>query len=207
MDGTSERDRSSCKSSKNDERERDSSKDNYSDRDRGGDHKHPHHHHGGIKNSDDKRRHRPRGLFSPDTLTDPGLDHRDCSSNLALEKESNTFDVRTYCFCNHSYELLSLGVSQVAAQESFTLVLKVSTNSAASHRPQLTKVSSFIATNENAGVSIRSDEVPANSITDGAANSVAAKSGSLSLDALAKAKRVLKLQKELSEKQKKIPYW
>ncbi|RWW30684.1 hypothetical protein BHE74_00031645 [Ensete ventricosum] len=187
MDGTSERDRSSCKSSKNDERERDSSKDNYRDRDRGGDHKHPHHHHGGIKNSDDKRRHRPRGLFSPDTFTDPGLDHRDCCSNLALEKESNTFDV--------------------AAQESFTLVLKVSTNSAASHRPQLTKVSSFIATNENAGVSIRSDVVPANSITDGAANSVAAKSGSLSLDALAKAKRVLKLQKELSEKQKKIPYW
>ncbi|KAJ8479130.1 hypothetical protein OPV22_022857 [Ensete ventricosum] len=41
--------------------------------------------------------------------------------------------------------------------------------------------------------------------TDGTATSVAAKSGSLSLDALAKAKRALQMQKELSEKLKKIP--
>ncbi|CAL9184293.1 unnamed protein product [Musa hybrid cultivar] len=106
---------------------------------------------------------------------------KDNLGNLALEKESDTFNV--------------------VAQESFTLVSKVSTRSAASHHSLLTKVSSFTTTNENAGVSIRSDDVPSNSSTDGTETSVPAKSGSLSLDALAKAKRALQLQKELSEKQ------
>ncbi|XP_019710344.1 protein RDM16 isoform X2 [Elaeis guineensis] len=41
--------------------------------------------------------------------------------------------------------------------------------------------------------------------TDGTATSVAGKSGSLSLDALAKAKKALQMQKELAEKLKKIP--
>ncbi|KAJ8760279.1 hypothetical protein K2173_011691 [Erythroxylum novogranatense] len=50
----------------------------------------------------------------------------------------------------------------------------------------------------------RSHEVPGKSSTDGT-SSTAGKSGSLSLDALAKAKRALQIQKELSEKLKKIP--
>ncbi|KAA8534291.1 hypothetical protein F0562_031808 [Nyssa sinensis] len=75
--------------------------------------------------------------------------------------------------------------------------------SAPSHPPP-TKVSSIYTTNENKGVSItRSHEVPGNSSTDG--TSSAGKSGSLSLDALAKAKKALQMQKELSEKLKKIP--
>lgn len=68
-----------------------------------------------------------------------------------------------------------------------------------------TKVSSISTTNENKGVSVnRSHEVHGKSSTDGA-SSAAGKSGSLSLDALAKAKKALQMQKELSEKLKKIP--
>ena len=71
--------------------------------------------------------------------------------------------------------------------------------------PVPTKVSSIYTTNENKGVSInRSHEVPGKSSTDGTATD-AGKSGGLSLDALAKAKRALQMQKELSEKLKKIP--
>ncbi|RVX13817.1 Protein RDM16 [Vitis vinifera] len=71
--------------------------------------------------------------------------------------------------------------------------------------PPPTKVSSISTTNENKGVSItRSHEVPGKSSTDGT-TSAAGKSGNLSLDALAKAKKALQMQKELSEKLKKIP--
>ncbi|KAJ8558526.1 hypothetical protein K7X08_034055 [Anisodus acutangulus] len=67
-----------------------------------------------------------------------------------------------------------------------------------------TKVSS-LTTNENKGVNINgSHQVPGKSSTDGAASG-AGKSGSLSLDALAKAKRALQMRKELAEKLKKIP--
>ncbi|KAJ0095921.1 hypothetical protein Patl1_16538 [Pistacia atlantica] len=51
---------------------------------------------------------------------------------------------------------------------------------------------------------IQSHDVPGKSSTDGT-SSAAGKSGSLSLDALAKAKKALQMQKELSEKLKKIP--
>ncbi|XP_041000389.1 protein RDM16 [Juglans microcarpa x Juglans regia] len=72
--------------------------------------------------------------------------------------------------------------------------------------PIPTKVSSISTTNENKGVSItRSHEVPGKSSTDGT-SSAAGKSGSLSLDALAKAKKALQMQKDLSEKLKKIPF-
>ncbi|XP_042433515.1 protein RDM16-like isoform X1 [Zingiber officinale] len=81
----------------------------------------------------------------------------------------------------------------------------VSTNFGVPHHSVPTKVSSFNTSNENEGVSIRSDEVPGKSSTDGTATSVTVKRGSLSLDALAKAKRALQMQKELSEKLKKIP--
>lgn len=74
-----------------------------------------------------------------------------------------------------------------------------------STHPFPTKVSSISTTNENKGVSITgSHEVPGKTSTDGT-SSAAGKSGSLSLDALAKAKKALQMQKELSEKLKKIP--
>ncbi|BAU00702.1 hypothetical protein LR48_Vigan442s008800 [Vigna angularis] len=67
------------------------------------------------------------------------------------------------------------------------------------------KVSLNSTTNENKGVSItRSHEVTGKSSTDGS-SSTAGKAGSLSIDALAKAKKALQMQKELSEKLKKIP--
>lgn len=68
-----------------------------------------------------------------------------------------------------------------------------------------TKVSSISTTNENKGVNITgSHEVTGKSSTDGTP-STAAKSGNISFDALAKAKKALQMQKELAEKLKKIP--
>ncbi|OAY38728.1 hypothetical protein MANES_10G038800v8 [Manihot esculenta] len=93
-----------------------------------------------------------------------------------------------------------------AALESFTKPSSFLPESPmGSVHPLPIKVSSISNTNENRGVSItRSHEVPGKSSTDGA-SSAAGKSGSLSLDALAKAKKALQMQKELSEKLKKIP--
>lgn len=71
--------------------------------------------------------------------------------------------------------------------------------------PMPSKVSSITTTDENEGVSIRSDEVTGKSSTDGSTSSAAGKSSNLSLDALAKAKKALQLKKELSEKLKKLP--
>ncbi|CAL5322409.1 unnamed protein product [Camellia sinensis] len=74
---------------------------------------------------------------------------------------------------------------------------------APSHSPP-TKVSLISTPNENKGVSIPgSHEVHGKSSTDGTAP--ASKSGNLSLDVLAKAKRVLQMQKELKENMKKLP--
>ncbi|KAH0660478.1 U4/U6 small nuclear ribonucleoprotein Prp3 isoform X1 [Solanum tuberosum] len=68
-----------------------------------------------------------------------------------------------------------------------------------------TKVSLLSTTNENKGVNINgSHQIPGKSSTDGTVSG-AGKSGSLSLDALAKAKRALQMQKELTQKYKKIP--
>ncbi|CAN4105263.1 unnamed protein product [Withania somnifera] len=68
-----------------------------------------------------------------------------------------------------------------------------------------TKVSLLSTTNENKGVNINgSHQIPEKSSTDGTASG-AGKSGSLSLDALAKAKRALQMRKVLAEKLKKIP--
>ncbi|CAN6485885.1 unnamed protein product [Victoria cruziana] len=73
------------------------------------------------------------------------------------------------------------------------------------NHPSTSKVSPISTTHENMGVSItRSHEVPGKSSTDGT-TSASGKSGSLSLDALAKAKKALQIQKELSEKLKKLP--
>lgn len=100
----------------------------------------------------------------------------------------------------------SRSVSNGAALDSLTMesssVLEISL---APSQPLPTKVSSISTTNENKGVTItRSHEVPGKSSTDGT-SSAAGKSGSLSLDALAKAKKALQMQKELSEKLKRIP--
>ncbi|EPS66353.1 hypothetical protein M569_08424, partial [Genlisea aurea] len=68
-----------------------------------------------------------------------------------------------------------------------------------------TKVSSISKTDENKGVnSNRSHEVPGKSSTDGTTTD-GGRSVGLSLDALAKAKRALQMQKELAERMKKIP--
>ncbi|KAH7511683.1 hypothetical protein JRO89_XSUnG0177300 [Xanthoceras sorbifolium] len=96
--------------------------------------------------------------------------------------------------------------SEGATVESFAMASRIvpETSMTTGHHPS-TKVSSIYTTNENKGVSItRSHEVPGNSSTDGS-SSAAGKSGSLSLDALAKAKKALQMRKELSEKLKKIP--
>uniref|UniRef100_A0A1D1YS83 U4/U6 small nuclear ribonucleoprotein Prp3 n=1 Tax=Anthurium amnicola TaxID=1678845 RepID=A0A1D1YS83_9ARAE len=74
------------------------------------------------------------------------------------------------------------------------------------NHPQPSKVSTTSTVNENEGVSItRSDEVTGKFSADGAATSTAGRSNNLFLDALAKAKKALQMQKELSEKLKKIP--
>lgn len=78
---------------------------------------------------------------------------------------------------------------------------------ASSEFPTDIKVSTVSSTNvvENKADNIvRSDEVTGKTSTDGTA-STASKGGSLSLDALAKAKKALQIQKELSEKLKKLP--
>lgn len=68
-----------------------------------------------------------------------------------------------------------------------------------------TKVSLLSTTNENKGVNINgSHQIHGKSSTDGTVSG-AGKSGSLSLDALAKAKRALQMQKEWTQKAKKIP--
>lgn len=72
--------------------------------------------------------------------------------------------------------------------------------------PPPTKVYSISTTNENKGVSVtRSHEVHGKSSTDGTTATAAGKTGSISLDALAKAKKALQMQKEISEKLKKLP--
>ncbi|KAK4836739.1 hypothetical protein QYF36_027249, partial [Acer negundo] len=93
-----------------------------------------------------------------------------------------------------------------ATIESFTMASRiVSETSMTAGHPLPTKVSSISTTNENKGVSItRSHEVPGNSSTDGS-SSAARKTGNISLDALAKAKKALQMRKDLSEKLKKIP--
>ncbi|XP_043699044.1 protein RDM16-like isoform X1 [Telopea speciosissima] len=92
-----------------------------------------------------------------------------------------------------------------AALEPLSMASKVLPETSAPSQSPPIKVSSISTTNENKGVSVtRSHEVPGKSSTDGT-TSAAGKSGSLSLDALVKAKKALQMQKELAEKLKKIP--
>ncbi|KAF6151607.1 hypothetical protein GIB67_010283 [Kingdonia uniflora] len=97
-------------------------------------------------------------------------------------------------------------IANDAGMETLNMKSSGKTSSAHNHQSHPTKVSSISTTNENKGVNVtRSHEVPGKSSTDGTTTSAAGKSGSLSLDAIAKAKKVLQMQKELSEKLKKIP--
>ncbi|CAM8889130.1 unnamed protein product [Rhodiola kirilowii] len=81
---------------------------------------------------------------------------------------------------------------------------KIADNPFSSSFPPPTKVSS-ITTNENKGVNDnRIHEVPEKSSTDGT-SSAAGKTGNLSLDAIAKAKKALQKRKEIEEKMKKLP--
>ncbi|GLT70055.1 hypothetical protein SLA2020_421560 [Shorea laevis] len=83
---------------------------------------------------------------------------------------------------------------------------KKAENSKASDHPLMTKVSITSSPNENKGVSItRSHEVIGTASTDATSAAAGRSGGNLSLDALAKAKKALQMQKELAEKLKKIP--
>ncbi|XP_071930088.1 protein RDM16-like isoform X1 [Coffea arabica] len=97
-------------------------------------------------------------------------------------------------------------VANGGAMESFEMTSTTLPESHLYHNHSpATKVSSISTTNENKGVNInRSHEVPGKSSTDGTASD-AGKLGGLSRDALDKAKRALKMQKELAEKLRKIP--
>lgn len=99
-----------------------------------------------------------------------------------------------------------LFLQQAVSLEKHDKPFKLDTNILTSNNDSIPSKVSFTTTNENEGVNIiRSDGVPGKSSTDGASNSVAGKSGSLSLDALAKAKKALQMQKHLTERLKKIP--
>lgn len=93
--------------------------------------------------------------------------------------------------------------AQEAAKEPQTVTSAAPTT--VSYPLITTKVSSIPSTNENEGVSIRSDEVTAKSSTDGGTSAPGKSTTLSSLDALAKAKKALQLQKELKEKLKKLP--
>lgn len=99
----------------------------------------------------------------------------------------------------------SVSLQNDGAEESLNAPSRFASETIPANNHSATKVSSISTTNENKGVNITgSHEVTGKSSTDGAP-STAGKSGNLSLDALAKAKKALQMQKELAEKLKKIP--
>ncbi|MCL7035762.1 hypothetical protein MKW94_018735 [Papaver nudicaule] len=100
----------------------------------------------------------------------------------------------------------SIAAANGASLEPRQMTSRIGQEASAHDHPPPSKVSSISTTNENKGVNItRSHEVPGKSSTDGTTSSAATKSGNLSLGALEKAKRALQMQKQLSEKLKKIP--
>ncbi|XP_073006423.1 protein RDM16 isoform X1 [Typha latifolia] len=167
----------------------------------------------GYLNAVDDRKKREKRKFSDgvneeETKPENRVKDRARNGDFGQEDGSKTVSFSTdkqVANGNQENDALEKGGSAVnnAAQKPLVVASKVSVTS--SSHPLPTKVSSITTTNENEGVSIRSDEVPGKSSTDGTATSTAGKSGNLSLDALAKAKKALQLQKELSEKLKKIP--
>ncbi|KAI3982402.1 hypothetical protein MKX01_041240 [Papaver californicum] len=100
----------------------------------------------------------------------------------------------------------SIAAANGASLEPHQMTSRIGQEASAHDPPPPSKVSSIYTTNENKGINItRSHEVPGKSSTDGTTSSTATKSGNLSLGALEKAKRALQMQKQLSEKLKKIP--
>ncbi|PHU03824.1 hypothetical protein BC332_29075 [Capsicum chinense] len=95
-------------------------------------------------------------------------------------------------------------IAKGVTMESYNVTPRTLSDNSLGHGDSpVTKVS--LLSTENKGVNINgSHQVPEKSSTDGTASG-AGKSGSLSLDALAKAKRALQMRKELAEKLKKIP--
>ncbi|CAN0909378.1 Protein RDM16 [Linum grandiflorum] len=91
-----------------------------------------------------------------------------------------------------------------AASGSLAEPSSIDVPSVPSHLSLPSKVSSISNTNENKGVSVtRSHEVPGKSSTDGTSSN-AGKSGSSTLDALAKAKKALEMKKGIHEKLEKL---
>ncbi|KAI3966030.1 hypothetical protein MKX01_010987 [Papaver californicum] len=100
----------------------------------------------------------------------------------------------------------SIAAANGASLEPHQMTSRTGQEASANDHPPPSKVSSISTTNENKGVNItRSHEVPGKFSTDGTTSSAATKSRNLSLGALEKAKRALQMQKQLSEKLKKIP--
>lgn len=124
--------------------------------------------------------------------------HKSMKKGAGDERVANFHDSKT--------SIGSGSVENGSALQPLKMASRIASEpSKAPHEPPITKVSSVTTINENKGVSItKFHEVPGKSSTDGT-TSAAGKSANLSLDALAKAKKALQMQKELSEKLKKIP--
>ncbi|KAI3883296.1 hypothetical protein MKX03_003440 [Papaver bracteatum] len=97
--------------------------------------------------------------------------------------------------------------NHVASLEPNQITLRIVQQASAHDHHPPSKVCSNSTTIENKSVDItRSDEVPRKSCTDGTtASSVTTKTGNISLGALEKAKRALKMQKQLLENIKNMP--
>uniref|UniRef100_M8BXC4 Uncharacterized protein n=1 Tax=Aegilops tauschii TaxID=37682 RepID=M8BXC4_AEGTA len=141
-----------------------------------------------------------RATLSPFRLDDLSVDFRRHERPSVAIKKRGKGDKGSQSGANGDSQ--SGAATNGGAQQPLNSAPAVAVPSA---NPVSSKVSSITTTNENGGVSIRSDEVTGKSSTDGTANSSAGRSSNLSLDALAKAKKALQLKKELSEKLKRLP--
>ncbi|KAJ8535481.1 hypothetical protein K7X08_023201 [Anisodus acutangulus] len=182
------------------------------DKHRSDEHRHHHHHHhrskhrserDGDRANSHKRKDRPEGV-NLDEKRPRRMDDDERRERRRFEDKSKDdaagFEIKTEL--DDAVGSIAKGVTM----GSYSVTSRTSPDNCLAHGDSpATKVSSLSTTNENKGVNInRSHQVPGKSSTDGAASG-AGKSGSLSLDALAKAKRALQKRKELAEKLKKIP--
>ncbi|KAK4351429.1 hypothetical protein RND71_030742 [Anisodus tanguticus] len=182
------------------------------DKHRSDEHRHQHHHHhrskhrserDGDRANSHKRKDRPESV-NLDEKRPRRMDDDERRERRRFEDKSKDdaagFEIKTEL--DDAVGSIAKGVTM----GSYSVTSRTSPDNCLAHGDSpATKVSSLSTTNENKGVNInRSHQVPGKSSTDGAASG-AGKSGSLSLDALAKAKRALQKRKELAEKLKKIP--
>ncbi|XP_078433712.1 pre-mRNA-splicing factor 3 isoform X2 [Wolffia australiana] len=127
------------------------------------------------------------------------------SENVKEEKISGLWD-KTIRRQDQATGRRSSPEKMIAGEQQAVVGGDASSTSVATSLAEPSKVSTISTTNEKDGVNVtRSDEVPGKFSADKSDKSVAGKSSSLSLDALAKAKKALQMQRELSEKLKKIP--